>query len=116
MKKLNVLEHRNHIITKILDANINSIRHFELTNKINIEQKLYSNSLFDKIDLIYKSDLFDTEMKLFNKTKLILSDELVKIKYSFEYHKEKNKLSVYIYEYGVKKNYNTNNFYYFKSK
>jgi len=116
MKKLDVLEHRNQIINKILDANINSIRHFELNSKINIEQKSYSNSLFDKIDLIYKSDLFDTEMKLFNKTKLILSNELVKIKYSFEYHKEKDKLSVYIYECGVKKNYKTNNFYYFKSK
>jgi hypothetical protein len=63
--------------------------------------------------LISDANLFSKKSKF---PKKLFPSKCVKIKYSFEYHREKNKLSVYIYEYGVKKNYNTNNFYYFKSK
>jgi hypothetical protein len=114
MNKLDVLEHRNIIISKILLANQSNIESNQLQNLISIEKKEYTNSVFDKCTLVYKSYLFDNEYKLFSNKKLLISDEIFKITYLFQYHREKDKLSVYIIEAGVKKN--KNSYYYSTTK
>ena len=113
MNKLNVVEHMNSLVDLIIKS-INENNSYNNNFKtIEVEKKSTSNSLIDATYLIYKSYSFDKEFLLYKNKKLLVSNEICKITYLFEYNKVKDKLSIKIIESGVKKG---NEKYFYTSK